>query len=85
MLSVIVEALLIPITSPLLGEKNAMQSRRSSTRFIRVDTLARAISFVDPAGPERMKSIVCDSGSATRSYDAAMSVFDNEMIPPATV
>ena len=73
MLVVIVAALLIPITFPLRGEQNTIQSLLSSAIFTRVEILETAAASSAPEGPASIKSIVCDSGSSISSYAVVMS------------
>tara|TARA_B100000073_G_C23375912_1_gene428925 strand:- start:252 stop:419 length:168 start_codon:yes stop_codon:yes gene_type:complete len=51
-----------------------MQSLRSSAILTREVTLAIAAASSAPAGPVRMKSRVCDSGSCANSYAVAREV-----------
>jgi len=82
MLVVIVEALLIPITFPLRGEQNTIQSLLSSAMFTRVVILEIEDASSAPEGPVRIKSTVCDSGSSTNSYAVVRSVLPTEYVLP---
>ena len=85
MFVVIVVVLLIPITLPLRGETNTMQSLLSSAMFTRDVIFASAFASLVPEGPAMIKSMICDSGSSTNSYALPMSTLVIVYCPADTV